>query len=373
MEEKEELLENSPLEEVEGREPLEAGIESETECESNAETVESDFAGEASRVDEAKDELSPTAACEIDASCEEPENAGEDEALEEEAEPNEIGASEERCETEDSDVEKLDEPEARILTEEEMRDARYLPRELVIFDENASDSDEINPTLGEDPPTSDETDEEEIYSLNFFDEEIDEEKEAAETKKQEPEEREPEPYDPKKPRKVDARFDFVELFVFTLAIVIFITSFIIRHSVVVGRSMENTLFEGDRLLVSDLFYTPDYNDIIVFQDPETNGEGAVVKRIIGLPGDVIEIKENGSIIRNGTLLLEEYVYIDGINIQGNRIVEVPEGEYFVLGDHRNMSEDSRSESFGTIKEEAILGRVLLRFYPFEKFGPIEER
>ena len=275
----------------------------------------------------------------------------------------------EACEDSESETQTENEAPDTILskplTEEEMRDARYLPRESVIYDENADDADSREESVTVETVEEDGV---EIYSLNFFNEE---ETKKEEEPKEEPEEKEQEPYDPKKPRKVDARFDFVELFVFTLAIVIFITSFIVRHSVVVGPSMENTLFAGERLLISDLFYTPDYGDIIVFQDQSTNVDGAVVKRVIGKPGDVIEIKENGSIFRNGTLLIEEYVYIDGENIQENRIIPVPEGEYFVLGDHRNRSEDSRSENFGTIKEDSILGRVLLRFYPFDRFGTVK--
>ena len=250
------------------------------------------------------------------------------------------------------------------LTEEEINDARYLPRVSVVFDENASDA------VTEEPLSEENENEVEIYSLNFFD---DEEEKKEKEPDDVPEEKEQDPYDPKKPRRVDARFDFVELFVFTLAIVIFITSFIIRHSVVIGPSMENTLYEGERLLISDLFYTPERGDVIVFQDPDTNLKGALVKRVIGIPGDRIEIIEISGVIcvfRNGELLLEPYVYVDGKYSHDDIYLTVPEGEYFVMGDHRNNSADSRT--FGTIKEESILGKVLLRFYPFDKFGPIEQ-
>ena len=178
------------------------------------------------------------------------------------------------------------------------------------------------------------------------------------------------PYDPNAPRKIDARFDFIELFIFTLAIVLFVTSFIIRHSIVVGSSMENTLFEGERLLISDLFYSPDYGDIIVFEDYSTNIKGAVVKRVIGLPGDRILITKDGSVYRNGELLIEEYVFIDSPDYQYEFLyVTVPENELFVMGDHRNNSDDSRS--FGTIDEDSVLGKVLLRFYPFDRFGRVD--
>ncbi|MBQ7333650.1 MAG: signal peptidase I [Clostridia bacterium] len=278
-----------------------------------------------------------------------------------------IEASEDNTIPEEDISEAPEQEAAPEMTEEEHRDARYLPRASVIYDENASDAVHLEEAPSEE---ASENEYEEMYSLNFFENE-----DASQDANEEadiPQEKEQEPYDPEKPRRVDMRFDFVELFVFTLALVLFITSFIIRHSVVVGGSMENTLYEGERLLISDLFYTPDYGDIIVFQDPETNVKGAVVKRIIGLPGDTIQIKRNGSIYRNGTLLIEEYVFIDEKNYTYQELyVVVPDGELFVMGDHRNNSEDSRSKGFGTIDEDSILGRVLLRFYPFDRFGSVE--
>jgi len=264
---------------------------------------------------------------------------------------------------EEANAEAIEEPEVPETKEDDSSNAPYLPRESVIYDENASDAQDFKEE--EDGAESNESF---MYSLNF--EEDTEEKQPQETiKKPDEEEQEQEPYNPDKPRRIDTRFDFVELFVFTLALVLFVTSFIIRHSVVVGGSMENTLYEGERLLISDLFYTPDYDDIIVFEDFSTNEKGAIVKRIIGLPGDTIEIKD-GYIYRNGKMLLEKYVLIDDEDYEYEDMpsVTVPEGQLFVLGDHRNKSDDSRR--FGTIDEDSVLGRVLLRFYPFSRFGTV---
>ena len=263
----------------------------------------------------------------------------------------------------EANAEAIEEPEVPETKEDDSSNAPYLPRESVIYDENASDAQDFKEE--EDGAESNESF---MYSLNF--EEDTEEKQPQETiKKPDEEEQEQEPYNPDKPRRIDTRFDFVELFVFTLALVLFVTSFIIRHSVVVGVSMENTLYEGERLLISDLFYTPDYDDIIVFEDFSTNEKGAIVKRIIGLPGDTIEIKD-GYIYRNGEMLLEKYVLIDDEDYEYEDMpsVTVPEGQLFVLGDHRNKSDDSRR--FGTIDEDSVLGRVLLRFYPFSRFGTV---
>jgi len=180
---------------------------------------------------------------------------------------------------------------------------------------------------------------------------------------------EAEKYDPKKPRRIDGRFDILELFVFTLLAVMIITSFFFRHSVVVGVSMEQTLYEGDHLIISDLFYKPKQGDIIVCEDYTTAERNPIVKRVIAVEGDFVEIKQEGVFV-NGKLLEEDYVYIDTSNYNySNLTLKVPEGELFVMGDHRNKSTDSRL--LGTISEDSVLGRVLIRFYPFAKFGTVK--
>ena len=177
-------------------------------------------------------------------------------------------------------------------------------------------------------------------------------------------------YDPKKPRKIDSVFEFVELFIFTFLAVMVISSFFFRHSEVVGSSMEKTLNDGDHLIISDFFYTPERGDIIVCSDYTTGLKRPIVKRVIGIAGDTVKIDNDGNVFLNGELLYEHYVYINtsfSAYTAGEWLV--PEGEVFVMGDHRNVSEDSRS--FGTVDVDAILGKVLFRFYPFDKFGAVE--
>lgn len=190
--------------------------------------------------------------------------------------------------------------------------------------------------------------------------------------KQKYEDSDRERYNPEKPRKVDGRFDFLELFVFTLLAVILMTTFVFRHSVVEGSSMQKTLEEGDHLIISDLFYTPQKGDIIVCQDRATGHDNPVVKRVIATEGDTIEILPDGKVFVNDKILDESsYVYTDlPDTYPGLPKTLVPEGMVFVMGDHRNKSSDSRYFDSVFVREDAILGKVILRFYPFKDFGTV---
>lgn len=181
-------------------------------------------------------------------------------------------------------------------------------------------------------------------------------------------------YDPKNPRIIDNVFDFVELFVFTLAAVLIITTFFFKHTIVDGPSMMNTLQHQEHLIISDTFYKPERGDIIVFQDVDTTRGEPWVKRIIGLPGETVEVKVNNigeyMVYINGEYLEEDYAYnsLDKANVFGGPWV-VGEDEVFVMGDNRHNSTDSRV--IGPIKIDSILGKVLLRIYPFDKFGNVD--
>ena len=188
-------------------------------------------------------------------------------------------------------------------------------------------------------------------------------------------------YDPDKPRAIDWVFDIAEMFVFVLATVIVLTSFVFKHSVVEGDSMLNTLEDGDHLIISDMFYTPDYGDIIVFEDYSISSDNLkkpIVKRVIGLPGDTVEVTkdENGyfQVRVNGKPLEEEYAFNDPLRLNGSAelvgVWTVPDGEVFVMGDNRYNSTDSRDSRVGTVDIDSILGKVILRFLPFDKFGTV---
>ncbi len=178
-------------------------------------------------------------------------------------------------------------------------------------------------------------------------------------------------YNPLKPRRIDRFFDFVELVVFTLLAVMIVTSFLFRHSIVDGESMENTLHSHEHLIISDLFYTPKRGDIIVCEDYTTAIPKPIVKRVIAIEGDTVKITSDGDVFVNGALIDEsKYVHIDELGYKYRELeVTVPKNELFVMGDHRNKSTDSRE--IGTVSEDSVLGKVLLRFYPFNKFGKVD--
>ena len=178
-------------------------------------------------------------------------------------------------------------------------------------------------------------------------------------------------YDPEKPRRVDRFFDFIELVVFTLLAVMIVTSFFFRHSIVDGESMENTLHSGEHLIISDLFYTPKRGDVIVCEDYTTAIPKPIVKRVIAIEGDTVKITSEGYVFVNGNPLDEDgYVHIDDPSYHYSELeLTVPKNELFVMGDHRNQSTDSRE--IGTVSEDSVLGKVLLRFYPFNKFGKVD--
>ena len=178
------------------------------------------------------------------------------------------------------------------------------------------------------------------------------------------------PYDPEKPRKADVRFDFIELLILTLTVVFVLTSFVFRHSIVDGDSMMNTLHDKDALIISDLFYTPKQYDIVVIEDHSTGLDHPLVKRVIAVGGDTVRITRD-TVYVNDEPVRDDFVYTgdhDGVYEYDPATWVVPEGDIFVLGDHRNDSLDSRA--FGSVSVDAVIGRVLFRFYPFSDFGTV---
>ena len=157
-------------------------------------------------------------------------------------------------------------------------------------------------------------------------------------------------------------------------IVFLITHFIGQRTVVSGSSMEDTLSDGDNLIVDKISYRihdPERFDVVVFPY-QYEEDTYYIKRIIGLPGEVVYIDSNGTIFINGEILVEDYGTEIMLNagLASSEILLGPD-EYFVLGDNRNNSTDSRFEAVGNIKGEDIVGRAWCRVYPFGDFGLVE--
>ena len=154
-----------------------------------------------------------------------------------------------------------------------------------------------------------------------------------------------------------------------------LVTFVAQRTDVNGTSMYPTLEDGDQLIADKITYRfrdPERFDIIIF--PYKYAENTYfIKRIIGLPGETVRIDEQGNIYIDGEILEEDYGY-ETILYAGLAAQEIQlgEDEYFVLGDNRNVSEDSRYADVGNIKREDIVGRAWVRIYPFSRFGLLND-
>ena len=178
------------------------------------------------------------------------------------------------------------------------------------------------------------------------------------------------------PPEVQARreaYDWIQSLISALLICVLVFVFVLRIMDVHGTSMFPTLNNGDKVLVSDLFYEPARGDIVVFKKDSYDDNKALVKRVVAVAGDVVNIDfEKGVVYVNGEALEEDYIdvitttKIDFIGPQ-----TVPDNCLFVMGDNRNASTDSRDKRIGMVDKRLVIGKVLLVVYPFESFGSVE--
>lgn len=163
--------------------------------------------------------------------------------------------------------------------------------------------------------------------------------------------------------------------------IVFLLTYLVIHYVgqrtqVSGSSMEATLSDGDNLIVDKISYRfrdPERFDIIVFPYKYEKNT-YYIKRIIGLPGETVQIDGNGTIYIDGQALEESYGREVILNPgEAEEPIKLAEDEYFVLGDNRNASSDSRDPSVGEILREDIVGRAWVRIYPFNKMGFIKHQ
>ena len=170
---------------------------------------------------------------------------------------------------------------------------------------------------------------------------------------------------------VSEAYEWVESFLVPLLAFLLIITFFARLATVNGISMLPTLHNGERLILQQAGYAPEYGDVVVV-DRSITDEDAIVKRVIGKEGDVIFIDfASGEVWRNDTLLDEPYINEPTmLQYDISFPVKVPAGCVFVMGDNRNHSLDSRSSDIGMVDVRHIMGKAVFRFFPFNKFGGI---
>lgn len=161
--------------------------------------------------------------------------------------------------------------------------------------------------------------------------------------------------------------EWVQSAVIAIILAFIIKMFLFDFVLVQGSSMFPTLENGDRLIVNKIGYTigePNYEDVVILSYSDSV---EYVKRVIGKPGDTVEIRDQIVYINNQPLT---EVYINTEAYDDFSKVTVPQGSYFVMGDNRANSSDSRFESLGFVEEDAIDGKVIFRIWPISDLGMV---
>lgn len=181
-------------------------------------------------------------------------------------------------------------------------------------------------------------------------------------------------------RKGSDLFEWLQLLMGCVLAAVVLFNCFARLTRVDGNSMDNTLKNGEMMLIWSLGYQPEQGDIVVLNktDEVTNQllQGkAIVKRVIAVGGQTVDIDyTTGTVYVDGEPLDEPYVkeemYLPRDPMMQNTHWEIPEGSVFVMGDNRNASTDSRHEMVGAVDEDYILGKVVFALWPMEKFGPM---
>ncbi len=178
-----------------------------------------------------------------------------------------------------------------------------------------------------------------------------------------------------KPDKLLVFLDWLKTFLIVILASVLLTVFVIQKNIVQGPSMEPTLDDGDQVFVEKVskYFSIKRGDIITIEQTDPlHPEILLIKRIIGLPGEKVEIKD-GHVYLNDKLFDEPYIS-DIIETAidpryDEAVVVLQDDEYYVLGDNRPISKDSRR--IGPVHKDQIIGKVLFQFYPFDEFGKVE--
>lgn len=168
-------------------------------------------------------------------------------------------------------------------------------------------------------------------------------------------------------------YSWIKTIVFAMILAFFLRTFVFQTAYAMSISMEPTLKEGQILIVSKVHYIvgePQRGDIVVLDKRQDKQENInLIKRVIGLPGETVEIKDNKVYI-NDKELNPDYTDYPTPDF-GFMKTTIPEGKYMVMGDNREHSRDSRFESVGFVEREYLLGKAFLRVWPFNKAGMLK--
>lgn len=155
--------------------------------------------------------------------------------------------------------------------------------------------------------------------------------------------------------------EYVIIFVVAFALAYVLQNFLFGHFIIKQRSMEPNFYEYDHVLINRVTYKisdPKREDIVILEDP-MGSQDDYIKRVIGLPGEMLQMKD-GEVYINEKKIREPYISSD-FSVDNLGPIRVQQGEFFVMGDNRSVSQDSRR--FGTVTKAKILGRVMVIWWP----------
>ena len=169
-------------------------------------------------------------------------------------------------------------------------------------------------------------------------------------------------------------YEWLQVLIWALVAIVLVFTFLGRITPVDGHSMEPTLRHGDLMLVRSIGYAPEAGDVIVLTNKFDAADGPIVKRVVAVGGQTVQIDyDAGAVYVDGQALDEPYLK-EAMRepwYENSACVTVPEGSLFVMGDNRNGSNDSRDVTLGTVDERYVLGKAELVFFPFRDFGTID--